>query len=120
MVSGLGVQNNKLAINNSSSLFVAPIKSSKVSVIKYRFCLIVSSVHLDCDRGRPSLPQLVSEGIALKGEQEIVEKLKKEAIAGPLCSKSFASFFNFSTISCSPFKAIPSETNCGEIKKRSE
>lgn len=49
---------NKLAINNSSSLFVAPIKSSKVSVIKYRFCLIVSSVHL----------------------------------AGPLCSKSFASF----------------------------
>ena len=36
---------NKLAINNSSS-FVAPIKSSKVSVIKYRFCLIVSSIHL--------------------------------------------------------------------------
>ena len=33
---------------------------------------------MDCDRGRPSLPQLVSEGIALKGEKEIVEKLKKK------------------------------------------
>lgn len=42
---------------------------------------------MDCDRGRPSLPQLVSEGIVLKGESEIVEKLKKEAndllIKGP-------------------------------------
>ena len=35
---------------------------------------------MDCDRGRPSLPQLVSEGIALKGEKEIVEKLKKRMI----------------------------------------
>lgn len=34
---------------------------------------------MDCDRGRPSLPQLVSEGISLKGENEIVEKLKIEA-----------------------------------------
>ena len=34
---------------------------------------------MDCDRGRPSLPQLVSEGIVLKGENEIVEKLKREA-----------------------------------------
>ncbi len=34
---------------------------------------------MDCDRGRPSLPQLVAEGVVLKGENEIVEELKKEA-----------------------------------------
>ncbi len=34
---------------------------------------------MDCDRGRPSLPQLVAEGVVLKGEDEIVEKLKSEA-----------------------------------------
>ena len=28
---------------------------------------------MDCDRGRPSLPQLVAEGVVLKGENEIVE-----------------------------------------------
>ena len=35
---------------------------------------------MDCDRGRPSLPQLVAEGVVLKGENEIVEKLKKKQI----------------------------------------
>lgn len=34
---------------------------------------------MDCKRGRPSLPQLVSEGIALKGKDEIVAELKREA-----------------------------------------
>ncbi|PEE44236.1 nucleotidyltransferase domain-containing protein [Bacillus pseudomycoides] len=33
----------------------------------------------DCKRGRPSLPQLVSEGIILKGEEGIVTSLKLEA-----------------------------------------
>ncbi|PDY44475.1 nucleotidyltransferase domain-containing protein [Bacillus pseudomycoides] len=33
----------------------------------------------DCKRGRPSLPQLVSEGIILKGEEGIVTNLKLEA-----------------------------------------
>ena len=68
---------NKLAINNSSSLFVAPIKSSKVSVIKYRFCLIVSSVHL-------ADFYVVNHSLFLISQQFPV-----------------------------PFKAIPSETNCG-------
>ena len=35
---------------------------------------------MDCDRGRPSLPQLVAEGVVLKGENEIVEKLKEKQI----------------------------------------
>ena len=34
---------------------------------------------MDCDR-RPSLPQLVAEGVVLKGENEIVEKLKEKQI----------------------------------------
>ncbi len=34
---------------------------------------------MDCDRGRPSLPQLVLEGFVLKGKVEIVERLKREA-----------------------------------------
>ncbi|EOV9527695.1 nucleotidyltransferase domain-containing protein [Bacillus cytotoxicus] len=33
----------------------------------------------DCERGRPTLPQLVLEGIMLKGEKEIVSHVKKEA-----------------------------------------
>ena len=36
---------------------------------------------MDCDRGRPSLPQLVAEGVVLKGEDEIVEKLKSEGMS---------------------------------------
>ncbi|HEK9099073.1 nucleotidyltransferase domain-containing protein [Bacillus pfraonensis] len=33
----------------------------------------------DCERGKPTLPQLVSEGIVLRGEKEIVTSLKQEA-----------------------------------------
>ncbi|PFK47725.1 nucleotidyltransferase [Bacillus cereus] len=33
----------------------------------------------DCERGRPCLPQMVSEGIILKGEEGVVTSLKKEA-----------------------------------------
>ena len=36
---------------------------------------------MDCDRGRPSLPQLVAEGVVLKGEDEIVEKLKAKRMS---------------------------------------
>ncbi|TKH24894.1 nucleotidyltransferase domain-containing protein, partial [Bacillus cereus] len=50
-----------------------------VEVFVHNFETYKTFFKMDCDRGRPSLPQLVSEGIALKGEQEIVEKLKKEA-----------------------------------------
>ncbi|BCA31964.1 nucleotidyltransferase domain-containing protein [Bacillus cereus] len=50
-----------------------------VEVFVHNFETYKTFFKMDCDRGRPSLPQLVSEGIALKGEKEIVEKLKKEA-----------------------------------------
>ena len=33
---------------------------------------------MDCDRGRPSLPQLVAEGVVLKGEMKLL-KTKREA-----------------------------------------
>ena len=36
---------------------------------------------MDCDRGRPSLPQLVAEGVVLKREDEIVEKLKAKRMS---------------------------------------
>ncbi|MED3470363.1 nucleotidyltransferase domain-containing protein [Bacillus thuringiensis] len=50
-----------------------------VEVFVHNFTTYKTFFKMDCDRGRPSLPQLVSEGVALKGEKEIVEKLKKEA-----------------------------------------
>ncbi|MED1511188.1 nucleotidyltransferase domain-containing protein [Bacillus proteolyticus] len=50
-----------------------------VEVFVHNFETYKTFFKMDCDRGRPSLPQLVSEGIALKGEKEIVEKLKREA-----------------------------------------
>lgn len=49
-----------------------------VEVFVHNFETYKTFFKMDCDRGRPPLPQLVSEGIALKGEQEIVEKLKKK------------------------------------------
>ncbi|MDT3497695.1 nucleotidyltransferase domain-containing protein [Bacillus toyonensis] len=58
-----------------------------VEVFVHNFVTYKTFLKMDCDRGRPSLPQLVSEGIVLKGESEIVEKLKREAndllIKGP-------------------------------------
>ncbi|MED2711066.1 nucleotidyltransferase domain-containing protein [Bacillus toyonensis] len=58
-----------------------------VEVFVHNFVTYKTFFKMDCDRGRPSLPQLVSVGIVLKGESEIVEKLKKEAndllIKGP-------------------------------------
>ncbi|HDX9613972.1 TPA: nucleotidyltransferase domain-containing protein [Bacillus toyonensis] len=58
-----------------------------VEVFVHNFATYKTFFKMDCDRGRPSLPQLVSEGIVLKGESEIVEKLKREAndllIKGP-------------------------------------
>ncbi|MEA1010686.1 MULTISPECIES: nucleotidyltransferase domain-containing protein [Bacillus cereus group] len=50
-----------------------------VEVFVHNFETYKNFFEMDCDRGRPSLPQLVSEGIVLKGENEIVEKLKREA-----------------------------------------
>ncbi|QIW18326.1 nucleotidyltransferase domain-containing protein [Bacillus thuringiensis] len=50
-----------------------------VEVFVHNFETYKTFFKMDCDRGRPSLPQLVSEGIVLKGENEIVEKLKREA-----------------------------------------
>lgn len=50
-----------------------------VEVFVHNFETCKTFFKMDCDRGRPSLPQLVSEGIVLKGENEIVEKLKREA-----------------------------------------
>ncbi|MGF9831771.1 nucleotidyltransferase domain-containing protein [Bacillus anthracis] len=49
-----------------------------VEVFVHNFETYKTFFKMDCDRGRPSLPQLVSEGIVLKGENEIVEKLKRE------------------------------------------
>ncbi|PFN19767.1 nucleotidyltransferase domain-containing protein [Bacillus cereus] len=50
-----------------------------VEVFVHNFETYNTFFKIDCDRGRPSLPQLVSEGIALKGEKKIVAKLKREA-----------------------------------------
>ncbi|MCU5380419.1 nucleotidyltransferase domain-containing protein [Bacillus cereus] len=50
-----------------------------VEVFVHNFETYKTFFKMDCDRGRPSLPQLVSEGIVLKGENEIVEDLKREA-----------------------------------------
>lgn len=50
-----------------------------VEVFVHNFATYKIFFKIDCDRGRPSLPQLVSEGIILKGKAEIVERLKREA-----------------------------------------
>ncbi|HFJ9468621.1 nucleotidyltransferase domain-containing protein [Bacillus paranthracis] len=50
-----------------------------VEVFVHNFETYKTFFKMDCDRGRPSLPQLVAEGVVLKGEDEIVEKLKREA-----------------------------------------
>ncbi|SIQ68098.1 Nucleotidyltransferase domain-containing protein [Bacillus cereus] len=50
-----------------------------VEVFVHNFETYKTFFKMDCDRGRPSLPQLVSEGIVLKGENKSVERLKREA-----------------------------------------
>ncbi|MBS9802667.1 nucleotidyltransferase domain-containing protein [Bacillus toyonensis] len=50
-----------------------------VEVFVHNFETYKTFFEMDCDRGSPSLPQLVSEGIILKGKDEIVESLKREA-----------------------------------------
>ncbi|MDA1527223.1 nucleotidyltransferase domain-containing protein [Bacillus cereus group sp. TH260-2LC] len=50
-----------------------------VEVFVHNFETLKTFFKMDCDRGRPSLPQLVAEGVVLKGEDEIVEQLKSEA-----------------------------------------
>ncbi|MBJ8105300.1 MULTISPECIES: nucleotidyltransferase domain-containing protein [Bacillus cereus group] len=50
-----------------------------VEVFVHNFETYKTFFKMDCDRGRPSLPQLVLEGFVLKGEVEIVERLKREA-----------------------------------------
>ncbi|MEH6934444.1 nucleotidyltransferase [Bacillus mycoides] len=50
-----------------------------VEVFVHNFETYKTFFKSDCERGRPSLPQLVSEGIELKGKDEIVEILKREA-----------------------------------------
>ncbi|MDR2993158.1 nucleotidyltransferase [Bacillus cereus] len=50
-----------------------------VEVFVHNFETYKTFFEMDCNRGRPSLPQLVSEGIILKGKDEIVESLKREA-----------------------------------------
>lgn len=50
-----------------------------VEVFVHNFETLKTFFKMDCDRGRPSLPQLVAEGVVLKGEDEIVEKLKKRS-----------------------------------------
>ena len=50
-----------------------------VEVFVHNFETYKTFFQMDCKRGRPSLPQLVSEGIVLKGKDEIVAELKREA-----------------------------------------
>ncbi|PEC22241.1 nucleotidyltransferase domain-containing protein [Bacillus cereus] len=50
-----------------------------VEVFVHNFETYKTFFKSDCERGRPSLPQLVSEGIVLKGNDEIIERLKREA-----------------------------------------
>ncbi|WP_258166013.1 nucleotidyltransferase domain-containing protein [Bacillus sp. MYb209] len=50
-----------------------------VEVFVHNFETYKTFFKMDCDRGRPSLPQLVLEGFVLKGKVEIVERLKREA-----------------------------------------
>ncbi|MED0963614.1 nucleotidyltransferase [Bacillus cereus] len=50
-----------------------------VEVFVHNFETYKTFFKSDCDRGRPSLPQLVSEAFILKGKEEIVTELKREA-----------------------------------------
>lgn len=50
-----------------------------VEVFVHNFETYKTFFESDCKRGRPSLPQLVSEGIVLKGTMQIVTSLKQEA-----------------------------------------
>ncbi|MFJ8526787.1 nucleotidyltransferase domain-containing protein [Bacillus sp. NPDC094106] len=50
-----------------------------VEVFVHNFETYKTFFESDCKRGRPSLPQLVSEGIILKGTMQIVTSLKQEA-----------------------------------------
>ncbi|WP_026591098.1 nucleotidyltransferase domain-containing protein [Bacillus sp. UNC437CL72CviS29] len=50
-----------------------------VEVFVHNFKTYKEYFKSDCKRGRPSLPQLVSEGIILKGKEEIITSLKQEA-----------------------------------------
>ncbi|MEH7457073.1 nucleotidyltransferase domain-containing protein [Bacillus sp. JJ1127] len=50
-----------------------------VEVFVHNFETYKTFFENDCKRGRPSLPQLVSEGIILKGTMQIVTSLKQEA-----------------------------------------
>ncbi|UYX55204.1 nucleotidyltransferase domain-containing protein [Bacillus thuringiensis] len=50
-----------------------------VEVFVHNFETYRTFFKMDCDRGRPSLPQLVLEGFVLIGKVEIVERLKREA-----------------------------------------
>lgn len=50
-----------------------------VEVFVHNFTTYKEYFKSDCKRGKPTLPQLVSEGIILKGELETVTSLKQEA-----------------------------------------
>ncbi|MDM5155281.1 nucleotidyltransferase domain-containing protein [Bacillus sp. DX1.1] len=50
-----------------------------VEVFVHNFTSYKDFFKSDCERGRPSLPQLVVEGIVLKDTEKIVTDLKKEA-----------------------------------------
>ncbi|MDZ5610417.1 nucleotidyltransferase domain-containing protein [Bacillus pseudomycoides] len=50
-----------------------------VEVFVHNFKTYKDFFKSDCKRGRPSLPQLVSEGIILKGTVQVVTSLKQEA-----------------------------------------
>ncbi|MED0982079.1 nucleotidyltransferase domain-containing protein [Bacillus paramycoides] len=50
-----------------------------VEVFVHNFETYKTFFKRDCERGRPSLPQLVSEAFVLKGKEKIVAELKREA-----------------------------------------
>ncbi|MGR3778792.1 nucleotidyltransferase domain-containing protein [Bacillus paramycoides] len=50
-----------------------------VEVFVHNFETYKTFFKSDCERGRPSLPQLVSEAFVLKGKEKIVAELKREA-----------------------------------------
>ncbi|KEK22908.1 nucleotidyltransferase domain-containing protein [Bacillus gaemokensis] len=50
-----------------------------VEIFVHNFKTYKAFFKSDCERGRPSLPQLVSEGIVIKGTKQVVMDLKQEA-----------------------------------------
>ncbi len=52
-----------------------------VEVFVHNFETLKTFFKIDCDRGRPSLPQLVCRRYCIKRENEIVEKLKAERMS---------------------------------------